>query len=576
MNIYNMKLEQFQVNTMFLNTLPPEWSKFVTDIKLVRDLHTTNVDQLHAYLGQHECHANEVRLMDKHNSDPLALAANHQITHQIVLVFLKANDPIDANNHMMSFLTAVVTSRYPPTNNQLRNSSNIRQQATINNGRVIVQPIQRRHTLSAGTSRTYTSEASRNNSRKKRTVVYYNCKGEAQAKGQILHEEELAFLADPGIVEAQIIQNVITHNATYQANDLDAYDSDFALMANLSHYGSDDLAEPSPTSNASQYTTKSSGPSRRARTGALHNLSFKARGDDEVELTDEESSDSDDEDEVAKIFRIKVLTKDIDGFKNYKEYKDEWINEWNKEVPWVHERLWTENRRIWDDFDNTNYDNKSENEMGHEDEKRCEVFDDHERPVCYIKRFKMVKYSFKDDEEYVAIKENEYDDLKNTRKDAIHTYQEIFHMMDEGWMVTRTELAEIEDGDLDITERLRMQHKDVDGEVRAIGGATEIDPKASQDAPVGQEDDQPDPAPQQAPHIPQAGLKEQHQMLEGMMNEHAKYSAWIVDRITELIEKRGMRYKRFDGRIVLDTHLQFERCRVRQRTDGASTSVQQP
>ncbi|GKE07424.1 hypothetical protein Tco_1399442 [Tanacetum coccineum] len=37
MNIYNMKLEQFQVNTKFLNTLPPEWSKFVTDVKLVRD-----------------------------------------------------------------------------------------------------------------------------------------------------------------------------------------------------------------------------------------------------------------------------------------------------------------------------------------------------------------------------------------------------------------------------------------------------------------------------------------------------------------------------------------------------------
>nr|GEV96167.1 hypothetical protein [Tanacetum cinerariifolium] len=35
MNIYNMKLEQFQVNTKFLNTLPPEWEKFVTDVKLV-------------------------------------------------------------------------------------------------------------------------------------------------------------------------------------------------------------------------------------------------------------------------------------------------------------------------------------------------------------------------------------------------------------------------------------------------------------------------------------------------------------------------------------------------------------
>ncbi|GJV05285.1 ribonuclease H-like domain-containing protein [Tanacetum coccineum] len=62
MNIYNVKLEQFQVNTKFLNTLPPEWSKFVTDVKLVQDLHTTNIDQLHAYLGQHEFHANEVRL----------------------------------------------------------------------------------------------------------------------------------------------------------------------------------------------------------------------------------------------------------------------------------------------------------------------------------------------------------------------------------------------------------------------------------------------------------------------------------------------------------------------------------
>ncbi|GKC55833.1 hypothetical protein Tco_1083431 [Tanacetum coccineum] len=50
MNIYKMPLEQFQVNTKFLNTLPAEWSKFVTDVKLVKDLHTTNVDQIHAHL----------------------------------------------------------------------------------------------------------------------------------------------------------------------------------------------------------------------------------------------------------------------------------------------------------------------------------------------------------------------------------------------------------------------------------------------------------------------------------------------------------------------------------------------
>ncbi|GJW01453.1 hypothetical protein Tco_1556704 [Tanacetum coccineum] len=46
-----------------------------------------------------------------------------------VPVFKQGDDLIDAINHMMSFLLAVITSRYPTTNNQLRNSSNPRQQS---------------------------------------------------------------------------------------------------------------------------------------------------------------------------------------------------------------------------------------------------------------------------------------------------------------------------------------------------------------------------------------------------------------------------------------------------------------
>ncbi|GKA13572.1 hypothetical protein Tco_0693218 [Tanacetum coccineum] len=80
MNIYKMKMEQFQVNTKFLNCLPPEWSKFVTNVKLVKDLYTSNFDQLHAYLEQHELHANEVRIMRERNQDPLAFVANQQMT----------------------------------------------------------------------------------------------------------------------------------------------------------------------------------------------------------------------------------------------------------------------------------------------------------------------------------------------------------------------------------------------------------------------------------------------------------------------------------------------------------------
>ncbi|GKF30268.1 reverse transcriptase domain-containing protein [Tanacetum coccineum] len=132
--------------------------------------------------------------------------------------------------------------------------------------------------FATGTSRTYTPRASGSDSGKQRTVICYNCKGEghmskqctkpkrkqddswfkdkvllvqAQANGLILHEEELAFLADPRTTEGQATQTVITHNAAYQADDLDAYDSDcdelnttkVALMANLSHYGSDALTE---------------------------------------------------------------------------------------------------------------------------------------------------------------------------------------------------------------------------------------------------------------------------------------------------------------------------------------------
>ncbi|GJV25273.1 hypothetical protein Tco_1377968 [Tanacetum coccineum] len=94
------------------------------------------------------------------------------------------------------------------------------------------------------------------------------------------------------------------------------------------------------------------------------------RGDDEVELTDEEYSD--DKDDVVEVFRIDtnlfnfetpiceafkefnyllqidpdLLTKDIEGFKTYKDYKDVWIYEWNKDVPWVDEKPWT-NAGVW-------------------------------------------------------------------------------------------------------------------------------------------------------------------------------------------------------------------------------------
>ncbi|GJX70384.1 retrovirus-related pol polyprotein from transposon TNT 1-94 [Tanacetum coccineum] len=237
MNIYNMKLEQFQVNTKFLNTLPPEWSKFVTDVKLVRDLHTTNIDQLHAYLGQHEFHANEPQVSpyqspqhgspyqsqqysNNQSSTPLSItypsndyqsSVHHNVysppssipqleyaltfnqqsefpqldSGLIIPVFQKGDDPIDAINHMMSFLIVVVISCYPTTNNQLRNSSNPGKQATLIDGRSDVTTNSGRHTsLVVVLTRTYTQRASGSNSRKQRTVICYNYKGKGHMSKQ--------------------------------------------------------------------------------------------------------------------------------------------------------------------------------------------------------------------------------------------------------------------------------------------------------------------------------------------------------------------------------------------------------
>nr|GFA60776.1 hypothetical protein [Tanacetum cinerariifolium] len=154
-------------------------------------------------------------------------------TRLVVLVFQKSDNPIDAINHMMSFLTSIVTSR----------------------------------PYASGSGRA---------SGKQRVIVCYNYKGEghiskqctkpkrkrdaewfkdkvlivqAQANGQVLQEEELEFLANPWTAKTSSTQYAFTNNAAYQADDLDTYDSDcdelnlakITLMMNLSHYGSDNL-----------------------------------------------------------------------------------------------------------------------------------------------------------------------------------------------------------------------------------------------------------------------------------------------------------------------------------------------
>ncbi|GKB85492.1 putative ribonuclease H-like domain-containing protein [Tanacetum coccineum] len=198
-----------------------------------------------------------------------------------VHVFNQGDDLIACLNKAMAFLTVVASSRFPSTNNQLRTSSNPRNHATIQDGSVNVQQVQKRQGQSYnGTvyNGNVTGSGGNNAGGQERVVKYYNCQGEghmarqctqpkrprnaawfkkkamlaeAHEAGQILDEEQLAFLADPGIPDGQAAQTTISNTAAFQTEDLDAYDSNCddvsnakaVLVANLSNYGSDVILE---------------------------------------------------------------------------------------------------------------------------------------------------------------------------------------------------------------------------------------------------------------------------------------------------------------------------------------------
>ncbi|GJV88184.1 hypothetical protein Tco_1532122 [Tanacetum coccineum] len=284
MNIYKMKMEQFQVNTKFLNSLPPEWNPlaFVANQQMTPPHFNTyqsyyNNPQLQQQFSpsqhgsiqpnQHYSSHYPSQTQFNHSSIPPSHTFQSQMNHQTstvpqvipqvayqspqaptqlmtespfgdsgfaVPVFSPGDDPIACLNKAMAFLTAVASSRFPSTNNQLRTSSNPRNQATIQDGRVTVQQVQGRQGQNySGTTYKGNATSSRGNttSGQARVVKCYNCQ-------------------DLGIPANQA-QTIIPHNAAFQTEDLDTYDSDCddlstaqaVLMANISNYGSDVISE---------------------------------------------------------------------------------------------------------------------------------------------------------------------------------------------------------------------------------------------------------------------------------------------------------------------------------------------
>nr|GFB40809.1 hypothetical protein [Tanacetum cinerariifolium] len=136
-------------------------SQFMTTTSGLRD---SNYDQLFTYLKQHEAHAKENKMMlerlSQPTTNPLALLSNvsntqHGLPSSSTSSFTQlpphhanssspAEDLIKNLTSTLALLTQSYKTFLPQTNNQLRTSSNPRNQATVQADRVVVQNVQGR------------------------------------------------------------------------------------------------------------------------------------------------------------------------------------------------------------------------------------------------------------------------------------------------------------------------------------------------------------------------------------------------------------------------------------------------
>ncbi|GJR47754.1 retrovirus-related pol polyprotein from transposon TNT 1-94 [Tanacetum coccineum] len=155
----NMNFPAVTINTKFLNSLQPEWLKYVTHVRLAKQLTMDSFDDLFDYLQQFEklVNASRAKKLEK-SHDPLTLVANtgsssrqtssYYVTHPTSVVDYDdeyQQDDVHNNSEdplvsaMLLLVKAITQNFSNPTNNRLRASSNTRNQAIIQGDRVNIQ-----------------------------------------------------------------------------------------------------------------------------------------------------------------------------------------------------------------------------------------------------------------------------------------------------------------------------------------------------------------------------------------------------------------------------------------------------
>ncbi|GJX62891.1 hypothetical protein Tco_0295791 [Tanacetum coccineum] len=91
----------------------------------------------------------------------------------------------------------------------------------------------------------------------------------------------------------------------------------------------------------------------------------------------------------------------------------------------------------------------------------------------------------------------------------------------------------------------------------AVAGA----PGVAQDAPIVDEGGQADPAP---------ALTDQREVIDAMAPDFSRFSTWAITGLARMMDRAGVSYVPYS-----ETHVPYQRRRVRQRTGKASTSAAQ-
>ncbi|GJT14674.1 putative ribonuclease H-like domain-containing protein [Tanacetum coccineum] len=172
-----MEILVHQRNTKFFNNLPSYWGKYVTIVKNSKDISTVSYVDLYTYLKIYEQHAMKtLRKMNQtsRNVDPLAYIA-------------QATQSTSSPSQYIVNLLSGFQKQFPPTNNQLRTSTNPKTQATIQADKALLM--------------------------------------EAKEKGAILDVEAEAFMADVECTTPYAEPLAITTTMEFKVSHEEAYDS---------------------------------------------------------------------------------------------------------------------------------------------------------------------------------------------------------------------------------------------------------------------------------------------------------------------------------------------------------------